>query len=252
MADALCKSVRQIKTDMAALERHGLIRHTRRRRNSNIYSFLWHPIFEVQSAAFQRSGLKVQDSSLEVQDPVVLKVQSTAQEFSQLESCQLNSVKADQKRITGCASQKTRTAASAPLGLAQEPEPEPIKANREESISSPSGEGFVKKWTVQELALVRRKIVIYFGREPQEDFEISIMLRARGASAEAVCALLDRKFANGNLRPGGRLAPKSQNWFLTLVGNEFSPGPLPEPPAPPLPRTRAYQRGDTDSRRRSD
>ena len=39
IAEALGKSVRQVKDDMAILEAKGLIRHTRRRRQSNKYFF---------------------------------------------------------------------------------------------------------------------------------------------------------------------------------------------------------------------
>src|SRR5579872_6901039 len=42
MAQALGKSVRQIKADMATLEAKGLMDHTRRQRQSNLYRFLWH------------------------------------------------------------------------------------------------------------------------------------------------------------------------------------------------------------------
>ena len=90
MAEGLGKSLRQVKDDMAALEAKGLIRHTRRGRKSNVYSFLWHPMFEVQSAALQLNSLEVQDSPLEVRDGVVLKVQPAARESSQLESRPLN------------------------------------------------------------------------------------------------------------------------------------------------------------------
>src|ERR1700676_381266 len=45
IADALGKSARQVKDDMAVLEGKGLIKHTRRRRQSNVYSFLWHRVF---------------------------------------------------------------------------------------------------------------------------------------------------------------------------------------------------------------
>jgi hypothetical protein len=114
MAEALSKSLRQVKDDMAALEAKGLIRHARRRRNSNIYSFLWHAMFEVHLTALQKVGLEVQDSNLEVQNDVVLKVQPTARESSPLESCPLSSVKADSKRIPGHASQEQRSAASSP------------------------------------------------------------------------------------------------------------------------------------------
>jgi len=94
MADALGKSLRQVKADMLALHTYRLLSHVRRGgRRSNRYVFLWHPIFEVQSTALQDDGTEVQDSALEVQDPVqnsILEVQPTARE-----SCNsfLNSVK---------------------------------------------------------------------------------------------------------------------------------------------------------------
>src|SRR5262245_30917895 len=50
IAEELGKSVRQVKDDMAKLEEKRLIGHTRRRRQSNVYRFLWHGIFEVQYA----------------------------------------------------------------------------------------------------------------------------------------------------------------------------------------------------------
>jgi hypothetical protein len=90
----------------------------------------------------------------------------------------------------------------------------------------------VEGWTPAELAEVRDRIIAFWRREPEEKFEVSVMLRARGASAAAVCDLLDRKFADKNLRVGGRNAPKSQNWFLTVIENELTPGHLPESPTP--------------------
>jgi hypothetical protein len=84
IAEALGKSVRQVKDDMATLEAKGLIAHVRRRRQPNLYRFLWHPIFEVQDSAHQEDDLKVQDSILEVQDSVKkerLEVQPTALEL---------------------------------------------------------------------------------------------------------------------------------------------------------------------------
>jgi hypothetical protein len=230
MAGELGKSVRQVKDDMAALEAKGLIRHVRRRRNSNVYSFLWHPMFEVQPTALQEDDFEVQDSTLEVQDRVILEVQPTAQESSQLESCHLNSVKADNKRISGCASQNQRSDASVPVKAeAQALKSKTSKADRVTPAFHDSNSR--KSWSPVELAEVRRRIVAFWRREPEEGFEISVMLRARGASAAAVCALLDRKYANPNCRVGGRHAPKNQNWFLAVIENEFSPGHLPEPPA---------------------
>jgi hypothetical protein len=236
MAEALGKSLRQVKSDMAALEKRGLIRHRRRRCQSNVYEFLWHAIFEGQQTALQQVGLEVQDSTLEVQHDVNLKVQSTAREFSQLESCNLSSVKADQKRIPGHASQKQRSAASSLVMKGGEhPKNETLKADSEPSrAQNPlTVEDATKGWTRAELAQVRRCIAAFWGREPEEGFEVSVMLRARGASVADVRELLDRKFANKNFRVGGRYAPKKQNWFLTVVENEFRPGHLPEAPALP-------------------
>jgi hypothetical protein len=230
MAEELGNSVRQVKDDMAALEAKGLISHVRRRRNSNVYSFLWHPMFEVQPTALQQVNLEVQTSTLEVQDEVVLEVQPTARESSQLESCHLNSVKADHKRISGCASQKQRSDASIPVKATIETlKDKTSKADRVSPVFVDSGSKM--GWSLRELADVRRRIVAFWGREPEEGFEISVMLRARGASAAAVCELLDRKYANPNCRVGGRHAPKNQNWFLTVIENELFPGRLPEPPA---------------------
>jgi biotin operon repressor len=53
IAEKLGKSERQIYRDMATLEEKGLMAHVRRRRQSNLYRFLWHPIFEVQPTAHQ-------------------------------------------------------------------------------------------------------------------------------------------------------------------------------------------------------
>jgi len=208
MAEALGKSPRQVKDDMAALEAKGLISHVRRRRNSNVYSFLGHSMFEVQPTALQQDHSEVQDSTLEVQDKVILEVQPTALESSQLESCPLNSEKADSKRISGDASQKQRSAASSPvMSGAEIPKDKAPKADgAPSSWGDPNPrevETPAKSWTPRELAEVRRRIVAFWGSEPEEGFEVSVMLRARGASAAAVCDLLDRKYANPNCRPGG-------------------------------------------------
>ena len=49
IAAALGISVRQVKSDMATLEGVGLISHVRRgNRQSNFYTFLWHPMFESE------------------------------------------------------------------------------------------------------------------------------------------------------------------------------------------------------------
>jgi hypothetical protein len=244
IANALGKSVRQVKDDMAVLEAKGLISHARRRRQSNRYSFLWHPIFEVQLTALQEDVLGVQESHLEVQDEVILKVQPTALESSPLESCPLNSAKADIKLIPGDASQKPRAAAG-PGGVlahgatkSENPKADPSAAlNSDPGI--PNASDRAKGWTRGDLAEVRRRITAFWGREPEEGFEKSVMLRARGVTAAAVCELLDRKYADPNCRPGGRWAPKKQNWFLTVIENEFSPGHLPEQPAVQRPEHQA-------------
>jgi DNA-binding Lrp family transcriptional regulator len=235
IAEALGKSVRQVKRDMAELEARGLIGHTRRRYNSNLYIFPWHSIFEVPPTALQEDALEVPDSSLEVPDTVILKVPPTAQESSPLESCPLNSGKADIKLIPDDASQKARSAASpwvrAPERTRKDEDP---PADFPEPPQSDGCQG----WTPGELAEVRRQIAVLWGREPEVSFETSIMLRARGATAAEVCDLFNRKFSNPKCRIGGRWAPKNQNWFLTVIENEFSPGHLPEQPAVPRPEHR--------------
>jgi hypothetical protein len=239
IAAALGKSVRQVKDDMAALEAAGLMKHVRRRRQSNLYSFLWHPLFDVQPTALQEESLEVQDAPLEVQDRAILEVQSTAREFSPLESCPENLVKAekaDAKLIPGHASQKRRSAASSRMACpdgqidAVEPKADPAV------VSGPNchvtqADDLARGWTATERAEVRRSIARLWGQEPEEGFEGSIMLRARGASAAAVCELFDRKYARSNCRVGGRWAPRNQNWFFAVIENEFSPGHLPEQPA---------------------
>jgi hypothetical protein len=244
MAEALGKSVRQVKSDMDVLERMGLIRHIRRRRQSNVYEFLWHEMFEVQHTALQQKNLEVQDSALEVQDDVILEVQSTARESSQLESSPLNHVKADYKRIPGCAPQKQRSAASSSAICTDEIKRRSSKADQPGVMRQ--GEGGSHSWTKDQLAEVRHRIVAYWGREPEQGFEVSVMLRARGAIAAEVCSLLDRKFANRNLRVGGRYAPKSQNWFLTVIENEFMPGHLPECPSALSPPPQESERETLD------
>ena len=88
MAAELGKCERQIRSDMAALESFGLIAHRRRRRQSNRYVFLWHPIFDRQDAANQDGNeagvLDRQFPVLDRQDTVrkpVLDRQSTAGEL---------------------------------------------------------------------------------------------------------------------------------------------------------------------------
>jgi hypothetical protein len=239
IAEALGKSVRQVKDDMAALEAKGLLKHVRRRRQSNLYFFLWHSMFEVQHTALQEENLEVQDSSLEVQDRAILEVQSTAREFSPLESRPMNRVrKADAKLIPGNASQKQRSAASdrAPCTGADarpaEPKTDPAAVSAHDCRIAEAADP-ANAWTPSELAEVRRSITRLWGQEPEPGLEVSIMLRARGTSAADVCELFDRKHAKSNCRVGGRWAPRSQNWFFAVIENEFTSGHLPEAPAMP-------------------
>lgn len=51
----LGKGVRQIKADLVCLEALGFIRHRRRRRQSNVYEFRWHPLYDVQPTALQET-----------------------------------------------------------------------------------------------------------------------------------------------------------------------------------------------------
>jgi len=213
---------RQTQRYLAELERKKFIRRLPRvlghGQTSNAYVFLWHPILASAATKLSPEG---------VTSPSPKENQS---EESQFEETTTN------KRIPGDASQKPRTAASSSVTCKQQPESEPPKADAEEPVSSdrnrPTVAPTLKGWTQEELARVRHRIVAFFGREPEQGFEVSVMLRARGASAAAVCDLLGQKFADRKLRVGGRNAPRSQNWFLAVIENEFTPGHLPEPPSP--------------------
>lgn len=89
-----------------------------------------------------------------------------------------------------------------------------------------------------ELEHLRRTLAAYMGAEPPKGFERSILLRARGASVAQIEELLDQKWAKKKFRSGGRHGPRTWNWFLQVVGNEFSPverGRWPEAVAAPHP-----------------
>jgi len=218
---------RQAQKYVVELERNNLVRrisrYLRRAQTSNGFEFLWHELFE--EGVNDRSGGRVNDCSGE-------RVSDRSPKESQSEESQIEE-KTTNKRIPGYASQKTRSAASSSVSLSQEPGIEPPKADAgQPAFSDPNPSAVqrpVKAWTQEELIQVRHRIVAFWGREPEEGFEVSVMLRARGTSASAVCDLLDRKFANKKLRPGGRLAPRNQNWFLAVIENEFTPSHLPEP-----------------------
>jgi hypothetical protein len=194
-------------------------------QTSNAYVFLWHPIL---ARAMKPSPEGVTDLSPEGMTPSSPKENQS--EEGQFEETTTN------KRISGYASQKPRSGASSSMMCEQQPKSEPPKADAEQpAFSDPNPPTIAPPkngWTREELAQVRDRIVAFWGREPEEGFEDSIMLRARGASAAAVCELLDQKLANKKLRVGGRNAPRNQNWFLAVIENEFTPGDLPEPPSP--------------------
>lgn len=108
MAVELGKCVRQVKSDMATLERYGLIRHQRRgKRLANRYTFLWHPVFdsadvhspaphradtpfssEMQADAHHQHQTDGHFSASDGRIPAPGVVQSAAHEF-----CNQNSVK---------------------------------------------------------------------------------------------------------------------------------------------------------------
>jgi hypothetical protein len=221
---------RQAQKYVAELERHQLVRrisrYVGRAQTSNGFEFLWHELFE--EGVNDRSGGRVNDHSGDgANDSSPKENQSQESQFEE---------KTTNKRISGYASQKPRSAASLPVMCSEDLESEPSKAEAEpDPLADPvslKGESSTDGWTPEELATVRSRIILFWGRKPKEGFEVSIMLRARGASAAAVCALFDQKFANKKLRVGGRNAPRSQNWFLTVIENEFTTGHLPEPPSP--------------------
>jgi hypothetical protein len=223
-------SERQTQRYLAELEKKKLIKRvpriTESGQSSNGFVFLWHPIFVHAAKKMALEGV----TNLSPEG-----VTDSSPKESQFEESQIEET-TNNKRIPGHASQKQRSAASSSVMCSQEPENKPPEADAEQSAfidaDPPSAENSAKGWTQEELAGVRHRIVAFWGREPEEGFEVSVMLRARGASAAAVCDLFDRKFANKNLRVGGRRAPRSQNWFLAVIENEFTPGHLPEPPSP--------------------
>jgi len=221
---------RQTQRYLTELEKQQLIRRLARflesGQTSNGFVFLWHPIFT-------RAATKMTPEGVTHWSPE--GVTNASPKESQSEESQIEE-RTTNKRTSGHASRKTRSDASASVSSLQGPENETPKADaRPPAFSDPNPwaiETPMKGWTKGELTQVRNRIIAFWGREPEEGFEDSVMLRARGASAADVCDLLDRKFANKKLRVGGKWAPKHQNWFLTLVENEFTPGHSPEPPSP--------------------
>ena len=83
MATELGKSTRQVKRDMVVLERRGLLTHTRRGKSmSNLYRFLYHPVFkgEVTSTAHHSAG-EVADVESEVTSMTPSEVTPASHEF---------------------------------------------------------------------------------------------------------------------------------------------------------------------------
>jgi len=224
---------RQAQKYVAELERYELVRRVSRylgrAQTSNGFEFLWHELFE--EGVNDHSGGRVNDHSGDgANDSSPKENQSEESQFEE---------RTTNKRISGYASQNTRSAASSSVMRKQQPESEPPKADAEQPAFSDPNPPIIappmKGWTQEELTKVRDRIIAFWGREPAEGFEISVMLRAGSASAAAVCDLLDQKFVNKKLRVGGRNAPRNQNWLLTVIENEFTPGHLPEPPSPVRP-----------------
>jgi Helix-turn-helix domain len=98
------------------------------------------------------------------------------------------------------------------------------------------------RWSESDLATVRTVITRYMeGEEPPLQFEHSCELRANGATQLDVVGLLERRWKNKEYRLGAKHGPGAVggqrsrwNWFLKVIGNEFSEterAHLPEPPA---------------------
>ena len=99
-----------------------------------------------------------------------------------------------------------------------------------------------KHWSDSDLAAVRSMVTSYMeGEPPPPQFEHSCELRANGATARDVVALLERKRKNKKFRLGSKHGPGAVsgqrsrwNWFLKVIGAEFSEterAHLPELPA---------------------
>jgi hypothetical protein len=142
---------------------------------------------------------------------------------------------ASQRRRSGA-----RSARNTPSNQTNGDRPEPLASSTEPTLEErpPS---IPKPWTSRELAMVRRGVTTFLGWEPSKGFEKSVMLRVRGASADAVSAILDEKYRNRHCRPGERYAPRSENWFLEVLSNELNGQHFPEPPAAPQPVSEAQR-----------
>jgi hypothetical protein len=249
IADALGKSVRQVKDDMAVLEEKGLLKHVRRCRQSNIYSFLWHPMFEVQPTALQQGTLEVQDAPLKVQDDAVLKVQPTAQEFSPLLNCVPNCGKSA-KLTTDDESQKPTIPASdsrfGNAGFAEQsrkPKAELAAGSggRQTAAATSANSPEKAEDVARAYARIRINAAAIMEQHPPREFEENCMQRTYGhATADAVADFFERLWRV--YRAGEKGGPNSWNWFYAAIGNEFNPaecGRSPEPVAAPRRVTQA-------------
>lgn len=147
----------------------------------------------------------------------------------------------------GHSSQKARTAARPPCDASSNTKtsrnaenPEHPGTSREFDAAPPRSCG--TPWSATELAKVRSRITAFFGQEPSERLELSVMLRVRGATADAVVAVLDEKYADRRYRPGGRYAPHSENWFLEVLSNALCGQHFPEALAAPQALSNAQKR----------
>jgi hypothetical protein len=244
IAAALGKSVRQVKSDMAALERKGFLAHDRRGKcQSNVYRFLWHPTLdsEVQLTARQTGGIipletpcevqpaashdkkgEVRDLPSDVQSSVKSEVQPAALEFSPLLNCVQNRVQ-NQKLITGDESQEPaiRTPGDSALvaGFADKNE----KADQLVAHVGQNGKPPSQEVQPEDLMKLRATLIAYMGGIPPGGFENSCLLRAHGAGVAEIIDLINRRWRIKKHRPGARCGPWSWNWFLTVIANEFSP-----------------------------
>jgi hypothetical protein len=147
------------------------------------------------------------------------------------------------QRITGDESQKTAIPTpGAVVGEFANGEEENRKADRP-SVGGENIQPISGKATPAELERLRAFLFAYFDcDEPPPRFEQSCVLRARGASVAQIIEFLQRLWAKKKYRPGGSKGPHEWNWFLTVIGNEFSAierGRWPEPIAPAHPSNTA-------------
>jgi hypothetical protein len=75
----------------------------------------------------------------------------------------------------------------------------------------------------EDLLRLRAALIAYMGDVPPAGFEDSCLLRARGATVDDIVDLINRRWKAKKHRPGARCGPRSWNWFLTVIANEFSP-----------------------------